>query len=50
MLAHCTLTTGHLRRSARTEVGDDILAVLAPIVAADVGVVRGLGIAIGVTL
>lgn len=29
-LAHLTLTTGHLRRSYREEVGDEALALLAP--------------------
>lgn len=29
-LAHLTLTTGHLRKSYREEVGDEAIALLAP--------------------
>lgn len=29
-IAHVTLSTGHIRRSPRSEVGDDALAVLVP--------------------
>lgn len=29
-IAHITLSTGHIRRSPRSEVGDDALAVLVP--------------------
>ena len=36
-LAHLTLNTGHIRESPRDEVGADILAVLAPLVAEDGG-------------
>lgn len=45
-LLHLTLTSGHVRESPRREVGNDIVALLRPIVAAGRGVVHGLNITI----
>lgn len=32
-LCHYTITTGHVRRSPRSEVGDDVISVLVPLLA-----------------
>ena len=45
-LLHLTLTSGDMRRSLRSEVGDDIVAMLRPLLTAGGGVVKGLRIAI----
>ena len=36
-MLHLTLTTGHIRRSPRSEVGDDVIEGLRPLVAAGGG-------------
>ncbi len=46
-LWHLTLTTGHGRRSPRSEVADDVVAMLRPIVKAGHGTIRGLTIDLG---
>ena len=43
-LWHLTLTTGHGRRSPRSEVADDVIATLRPIIQAGHGTLRGLTI------
>lgn len=43
-LHHLTLTSGHLRRSPRSEVSDEIIAVLQPIVRSGGGELAGLEI------
>jgi hypothetical protein len=46
VLHHLTLTSGHLRASPRSEVGDDILTLLRPIVQLGSGVISGLHVEI----
>lgn len=45
-LAHVTLDTGHTRASPRSEVQNDIIALLKPIVAAGGRIIKDLHISI----
>lgn len=42
-MEHITLTTGHYRLSPRHEVGDDVVALLSPIVAKGAGEIADTG-------
>ena len=45
-LTHLTLTSGHARTSPRSEVTDDVIRMLAPIVGAGGGEIHGLRLAL----
>lgn len=47
-IEHLTLTTGHTRSSPRSEVADDIVEVLKPLVASGAGVLGDTGWSFGV--
>lgn len=47
-IEHMTLTTGHTRSSPRSEVADDVVEILKPLVASGVGVLGDTGWSFGI--